>query len=204
MALNIVEITFTSKETFSRNDELSWSWTHGCLAIFHYKPCREFPTVVINRKLFYVFALLAIVLLSAGCSNTRKKPEPIEVFDTQISDDGTKVFVYRLEMPKKSETLNKGSRGNGKRGGRGDGTKGGRGSGRSSDREKPMARSEQSNNKMDSKLEGGLEKILTDNTYCRDGYYELDRHRTLSDISIRGECRDEATEEDRRKFPNDR
>lgn len=53
------------------------------------------------------------------------------------------------------------------------------------------------------KLGERLERALAKKRFFRVGYYELDRHEAVGEISMRGECNEEATEDHRRNFPNE-
>ncbi len=131
-------------------------------------------------------------MILAGCSNQSKRPDPVEYFNTQITDDGTKFFVYRLEKPHSDKRTNIGPENTPGQGRRGGGIKG--------DRKIQQGRSNQAGNKMTAKLENNLDALLAKNGYCRNGYFELERHQLHGGLSLRGECRDDATEDDRLRF----
>jgi len=69
------------------------------------------------------------------------------------------------------------------------GTKGGRGKGKGKD-------------KSDNSLREAVQARLDTSGYCRDGYLALERYQANGIARIRGECRDGATDSDRKLFPN--
>jgi hypothetical protein len=49
-------------------------------------------------------------------------------------------------------------------------------------------------------IEQRLTLIMERTAFCREGFFELYREQTLSGFSVRGECREDATDEDRERF----
>ena len=49
-------------------------------------------------------------------------------------------------------------------------------------------------------LQASAQRALLSTGFCRDGYLELDRRISANLLWLRGECRDAATEEDRKRF----
>lgn len=49
-------------------------------------------------------------------------------------------------------------------------------------------------------IEQRLTLIMERTGYCREGFFELYREQTLSGFSVRGECREDATNADRERF----
>lgn len=49
-------------------------------------------------------------------------------------------------------------------------------------------------------IEQRLTLIMERTAYCREGFFELYREQTLTGFSVRGECREVATEADRERF----
>jgi hypothetical protein len=49
-------------------------------------------------------------------------------------------------------------------------------------------------------IEQRLTLIMERTAYCREGFFELYREQTLNSFSVRGECREDATEADRERF----
>lgn len=156
--------------------------------------------------------LLATLLSLVACaSHQPKAPQTQEYFSTLIKADGSKQFSYTLvmDMPE------------GKRGGRGEhrgpppggmgggmesgmhgpgghggGHRGERGPGDESGKENPMAE------QLEHLAKEGLLAKLEDSGYCRDSYNQLDKNERRHAIMITGECVEDATDEDRKNFPN--
>lgn len=158
-----------------------------------------------NIRVPIIIGCTLFPLLLASCSSTNDRPKPIEVFQTQISQDGTKVFVYRLERPENpgaERVRSAGPRGNRDHGEGPAGRNGNNGEGKKGRSRGPSDAENKGSKHGDFKLDEGLTAVLAENGFCREGYYELDRYQALGDISLRGECKDTATENDRRNFPN--
>jgi hypothetical protein len=49
-------------------------------------------------------------------------------------------------------------------------------------------------------IEQRLTLIMERTAYCREGFFELYREQTLTGFSVRGECREDATDADRERF----
>jgi len=153
--------------------------------------------------------LISPVILAfvCGCSSNQKNEMPQGYFATNITDDGSKMFVYTVDLP---ETTGQGKRGKGSgrsgnvaghvqgssnrgvsggvsagTGGGGKGGKGGRG-------QQGKA----------SQLNDALEAELKKTGYCREGFMELDRMMQPSHTFIKGECVETASINDRETFPN--
>ena len=143
----------------------------------------------------YYFLVLSLFLTSCA-SNPWESSEVAEVFVTDIKSSGLKIFNYSLTRvtPQNGSSERGGgnSKGSGKHGGRGGKSGsgyGGMGSGKSND---DSAIKLYFNEKLESKLKK--------TGYCQDGYIELDRSFGRGLLTIRGECEEAATEEDRIKF----
>jgi hypothetical protein len=143
------------------------------------------------RKSIFVLILTSIVACSGP--DRKSQAEPFEVFATHILDNGTKLFVFSLEM-----TQDGGPQGEKSQGGGGPGGGGGQGG-------PPQGQGSKGGN---SSKGGGQEKQLDEKLiatleqtkYCREGYVVLDRNVVEGISSIRGECNDGATEQDRASF----
>ncbi len=57
-------------------------------------------------------------------------------------------------------------------------------------------------NKNERYLKGGIERTLAETNYCREGYFILDSLISYSGGSLRGECKEAASEADKAAFPN--
>lgn len=124
----------------------------------------------------------ALMLAVAACSHT---PEPGDIppganFTTHILDNGTKLFTYAVRQGRPG-------------GGGGDGGMGGGG-----DRPEGGGMGRPSRSGRDTQL--GLQAMLMQNTYCREGYVVLEQYETMNQFVIRGECREAANDDDRARF----
>jgi len=52
-------------------------------------------------------------------------------------------------------------------------------------------------------VEARLATIMQHTGYCREGFFELYREQTFQQFTVRGECREDATAEDRLTFINE-
>jgi hypothetical protein len=143
-------------------------------------------------RLLSLSLLVIVVVLSSACSSKKPRPQPAVYFSTNITVEGSKFFVYRLEMPQRSEQ--EGSR-RGSRPTKGGGPDGGR------DRASPPARDRKGGRGADD-LKQRVDQLIAENLYCRDGYVILDEYTGGGGVSLRGECRDDATPADRNRFRN--
>ena len=160
-----------------------------------------------NRILIWLFISFVCVFLAA-CSSNPKNELPQGYLATKITDDGSKQFVYTLEL---EDTARQDKRGKGNSrpgnvaghvqggsnrglsagvsagsGGGGKGARGGRGQqGRA------------------AVLNDALEAELKKTGYCRKGFMELDRMMQPGQTFIRGECVEAASDHDREEFPNE-
>lgn len=132
------------------------------------------------RAFIPLISAACIILLSA-CSNAPKHPEPAALFTTNISDNGSKFFVYSLE---RHDTQGKRPQG-GREGGREMGSR-------------PPKGEKRGGGGKSFNLEKNLQALLDNNGYCREGYMVLERQQR----SIRGECHETATNKDRERFVN--
>ena len=155
-------------------------------------------------KLIISFTLICVV----GCSSSQKTEMPQGYLATNIFDDGSKQFVYTVELPE-STGQGKRGKGNGRPGnvagqvrgssnrgisggvtaGTGGGSKGGRG-----------GRGQQGRAGL---LNDAVEAELKKSGYCRDGFMELDRMMEPGQTFIKGECVEAASTNDRDEFPNE-
>ncbi|WDE12460.1 hypothetical protein [Thalassomonas haliotis] len=145
---------------------------------------------MINKA--HIYGLFAVLFLLSACAGHKEKPVE-EIFVTQIREDDSKMFAFTL----KSERAGRGDKarnktaakpGKARKGGRQKGT--GKAEGR--ERENPLA----------GIVQQRLEQRLSENGYCSAGYIELERYATRGGMTVRGECHDSATANDRQRFPN--
>lgn len=148
-----------------------------------------------------------VFVFVCGCSSNQKNETLQGYLATQITDDGSKQFVYTADLPD-TATQGKRGKGNGRPGNvsgnvRGSsnrgvsggvsvstngGSKGGKG-----------GRGQQGKFTL---LNDALEAELKKTGYCRKGFMELDRMMQPSQTFIKGECVETATAKDREAFPN--
>ncbi|APD95901.1 hypothetical protein BM523_05175 [Alteromonas mediterranea] len=118
-------------------------------------------------------------------------------FETQIKQDGTKLFAFSIPLMKPRE----GAKGGGGRGGRGEG--GGRGGrGGQESRGGSSKKSSDSSERMTEQLYASLDEKLDATGYCQTGFIEIDTHQTEDRLHLLGECNETASELDRLDFPN--
>jgi len=180
---------------------------HGFLAllnlsIFH---LYDDPMKISRIKLFIPVVLVCMY----GCSGNQKNDIPQGYLATHIFDDGSKQFVYTVDLP---ESAGQGKRGknNGRPGnvagnlqgsssrgltggvtaGTGSRAKGGKGGGRGQQGKASL-------------LQESLEDELKKSGYCRKGFMELDRMMEPFQTFIKGECVEVASVIDREEFPNE-
>lgn len=121
-------------------------------------------------------SLLPAVALLAACAHAPDSGDvpPGASFEANILTDGTKLFVYAV-----------------RRGGAGDRESAGDGG----------PRPQQASTRGAQNMKRGLEGMLAQNHYCRDGYLVLEQYDDRTGSVIRGECREAATAHDRELFP---
>lgn len=149
-----------------------------------------------------VLSLLTL-LVGVACSGNQKNDLPQGYLATHIFDNGSKQFVYTVDL---SDPVSR-ARGNGRPGNiagnvqgssnrglsagvsAGTGSRGGgKGRGRQQSR--------------DGLLVASLEAELKRTGYCREGFMELDRMTEPSQTFIKGECMEPASKNDISGFPN--
>ncbi len=135
-----------------------------------------------STVLLRLLALMIIPLLAAGCSMGGRYHGALdERLEVELLDNGSKLFVYRLE---RLEALDPG-RIRVDRGRKG------------FHQQEPM---ELPGRSAYRHLQNDTERVLKLTGYCREGYLELDRRLSTQVLWIKGECRESATQADREKF----
>ena len=158
-------------------------------------------------NLFHIKLFVPVVLICmSGCSGNQKNETPQGYLATHIFDDGSKQFVYTVELP---ESAGQGKRGrnNGRpgnvtgqvRGSSNRGLSGGVTAG-TGGRGKSGGRGQQGKVAL---LQEALEAELKKSGYCRKGFMELDRMMQPTQTFIKGECVETASVSDREEFPNE-
>ena len=144
--------------------------------------------------------LLTLSLLTLSACSATKQPKMEEFFHTKIHDDGSKRFTFSLiviqgqsdKKDKSQKRANKPSKGSGNRGGNKNG-----------DRENKQGSSNKESSrtsKMTELFEERFQEQMIKNQYCREGYITLDSGFSGAIYTLRGECQENATEEDRKHF----
>ncbi|MAT91543.1 MAG: hypothetical protein CME59_02985 [Halioglobus sp.] len=134
-------------------------------------------------------SLALAVALGSACASKQPRPEPTTFFSTSITEDGGKFFVYRVELPEREERAGRGgTRQGGDRGRRG-GPPG-------------QQQGRDAVQRDDDALKQQVDRLIAENRFCRDGYFVLDQYSGAGGKSLRGECREGASPEDRIRFPN--
>ena len=121
------------------------------------------------------------MLWLSACSHTPGAGDipPGATFTTKILADDTKLFVYSQRFARRGSGSDEGEKDFDAAPDRG-------GSGRSEQMAKVALR--------------GMQAMLAQNHYCRDGYVVLEQYDQHGSYFIRGECRDAATSAERAKF----
>ena len=166
-----------------------------------------------NRILAIIVA--PIVLTGIGACSNQQKNEALQGYlATHVFDDGSKQFVYTIDLPDPA-TRSKGGKGSGRpgnatghvSGGSTQGLSGGVTAGTGNRR--PGGKTGGSRNASGKRqdratiLVNALDDELKKSGFCRDGYMELDRMMEPRQTFIRGECIETATDHDREVFPNE-
>ncbi|WP_049721751.1 hypothetical protein [Gilvimarinus polysaccharolyticus] len=136
--------------------------------------------------------LLLPALLTACSSAPERNVNTVEHFSTEITANGSKLFVYEVGFIRAEGQSSKGKRGGG-RSPRGEGRKGG---GKS-----PEGNRDRSN-KVQEQATEMLEAKLAATGYCREGYMTLKEQPEKNRVTIHGECTETATDEDLSMFAN--
>ena len=136
-------------------------------------------------KNFLRYSPLLIAVLAAACSHT---PGPADIppgadFTANILADGTKLFTFSTRLERGGGMFGGGS---GRRGG---GREEGEDGEEQRQRRSPVKPNQQ-----------GLQAMLAQNGYCRDGYVVLEQYEQHNQYVTRGECRDAATDADRERY----
>lgn len=130
------------------------------------------------RKISAATCLLTLVACGGGPN--WQAPPANERLNTQIAADGTKFFVFHrsyLQFDRDDEDFRRGRSMAGQRGARSSG---------------PIY--------AEWDVTERLTAIMERTGYCREGFFELYREQTFSDFSVRGECREGASDADRAQF----
>ena len=133
--------------------------------------------------------VVSVTLLSHCSAPGRSytdSPNLNETLAVEVLPNGSKMFVYRLQMPE--HQLREGVQI--ERGGHGMGPDlgGGRGG-------IPISSS------TGERIRENAAYVVKQMGYCRDGYMEIDYRFSPGDSWVKGECKEDASAEDRAKYP---
>ncbi|WDD99674.1 hypothetical protein [Thalassomonas actiniarum] len=137
---------------------------------------------------------LSMLCLLSACSSRQEKSVE-EIFVTQIREDNSKMFAFTLRQEKAArsdKTRDKMATGKQGKRGKGAGRNKSAGRGEKQERENPLA----------TVIQQKLEQRLNQSRYCTTGYLELERYASRAGMTVRGECNESATADDRLRFPN--
>lgn len=122
--------------------------------------------------------LACIICTTVGCSSQAGRQAELFTFSTRITPSGLKLFELSYPFVPRRLTL--------------PGSSSRTGSQQPARREQPAY--------SDRQLERALTTKLNASGYCREGYILLGRHSGITAQTIRGECRELATTDDREQF----
>jgi len=161
--------------------------------------------VPMNRSQIKLFIPVVLICI-CGCSGNQKNDTPQGYLATHIFDDGSKQFVYTVELAE-SAGQDKRGRNNGRPGNVAGQVRGSSNRGLSAGvtagtggRGRSGGRGQQGRAAL---LQEALEAELKSTGYCRKGFMELDRMMQPAQTFIKGECVETASAGDREKFPNE-
>ncbi|MBU2985081.1 hypothetical protein KO528_06950 [Saccharophagus degradans] len=142
-----------------------------------------------------IIASIGLAAAISGCASTPK--EPVISFTTHIYLDGTKSFDYTSTMQSKNKSKPSGKRDKPPR----DGVPP-----KSDKPRKSHSSHEDGPNKeaIAQRAQQRLIELLNTNGYCREGYITLEEHIVRTSIAIKGQCIEQANEDDKILFPNTR
>lgn len=152
---------------------------------------------MLSKQFIFLFTL-SLLMLSA-CSST-KQSQMEEFFKTKIHADGSKRFTFSLVIlqtqnhnkEKSQQRPNKPSKSNGNR-------KKGQNDSRNN-KQGSLDKENSKLSKMTELFEERLQKYMANKQYCREGYITLETSFSGAIYTLRGECQESATDEDKRRF----
>jgi len=136
----------------------------------------------IMGSLIRIIGIAGLMLVLTGCGNSRnvQLPPANEILIPQISADGSKFFEFQRQYiyPDQDPTDRLLSR----------------------EMRSAPRQSQGDLRQIDEEIQRRLRRAFEITAYCRSGYFELYRDQTREGFSLRGECREDASDEDRRRF----
>lgn len=160
-----------------------------------------------NRTPKLSLTILTLIGLCA-CSGNQKNDEPQGYLATHIFDDGSKQFVYTVDLPESSSQGKRG-KGNGRPGNVAGNVQGSSSRGLSAGVTAGTGRGGKGGGKgrgqqgRAAQLQDAVDAELKKTGFCRDGFMELDRMMEPSQTFIKGECVEAASDRDREEFLNE-
>jgi hypothetical protein len=146
---------------------------------------------------FFLVLLLAVT----GCSS-KVKHQMTDFFRTDIRDDNSKMFIFTVVITQQRGEIDKQERQSHKKANReqGKGGKKGAGNKRGGNNKVADGGSKNNSDQMAILFEELFQARMDKSQYCREGYIELDRGFSGTMFTLRGECSESATDEDRKHF----
>lgn len=134
-----------------------------------------------SKRALWLLAM-ALLLMSCSTNNGRSYVETkmTETLEIEIFPNTSKMFTYRLRWPEPAPGQMNGMPGSDRRGPPDAGVKLGRDT--------------------HDRLLVNTAYVVEHSGYCRDGFFELDRSISRFHLWVRGECKDGATDADRKAF----
>lgn len=124
-----------------------------------------------------------------GCASNTELPPlgPVtDEFSTQILDDGTKMFTYRIDM--KRSHPNAAAPDYGQLA--------------AMNRTRSNRRQDSGPSLLELHMVENVKQLVKQTGYCAENYYELSRMVMREHAELRGECYEGASAQDKTKFPN--
>jgi len=129
---------------------------------------------MLKQKITCLYPIL--ISLAAGCASHKIEPGKTD-FRTKITDTGLKHFEVSIKRQKpRAKYLD------------------------------PAVRQKQERSTKPRRLQKQLRSVadmyITENGFCKTGYWVVDSNTYAPQISLRGECNEQATDNDRKNFPD--
>lgn len=121
-------------------------------------------------------AMLVTTLAACGGMSGYAAPPADERLIPEITAEGTKFFVLQRDYLRSAQNTD------------------------SATPTRPRGRAGDDLLMAERNIEQRLTLIMERTAYCREGFFELYREQTLTGFSVRGECREVASEADRERF----
>lgn len=126
----------------------------------------------------------AVAILLSACSSAPSNQGLQESFSTRIYPNDSKVFRYEFSRGDKTHPLIPYDQSGGFTDGR------------------RVYSAAELRNKNTRALQSGAERKVQESGYCREGFFVLDSLVSYSGASLRGECKEAASEADKNRYPN--